>query len=138
MTLSDRWRRLDASRWVSWVLVLCVVFSAWQTLRVAFFGWLGGAAWLALVPGVFAVGAGLLLAAWRRDRPWAWFVLVVLVALQLLAFGGPLLFGEVRLSGVLGSTVSVVLLVLLLHPDSRAVVSTAPEPARAPTWRGPY
>ena len=135
MAVIEWWRRLDASRWVSWALVLSVLFMTWQTLRLAFYGWLAGVAWLALVPGSVAVGACVLLAAWRRERPWAWFVLVVLVALQLLAYGTPLLFGEVSASGVLGSAVPVVLLVLLLHPDSRAAIATRPEPARAPSWR---
>jgi hypothetical protein len=135
MSVIDRWRRLDAGRGVFWTLVLYVLFMAWQAVRLAFFGWLAGLPWVALIPAGLAVGGGILVAAWQRERPWSWFVLVVLVTLHLLAYGGPLLFGDISPATAIGTAVSVALVVLLLHPDGRARIEPRPAPTDPPSWR---
>jgi hypothetical protein len=137
MSVVHRWRRLQAARWVSVVLIGYVLWMSWQTLRVAFFGWLSSLAGLAvaLVPGAFAVAGAVLAAAWRREREWAWFVLVVLAGLQVLSYGGVLLVGGPSAAAVVGTAMSVALILLALHPDSRSRIEQNPSPARPPSWR---
>ena len=139
MSLVDRWRRLDASRWVSVVLVGLVLWMAWQTLRVAFLGWLSSLAalLLALVPAALAAAGAVLAAAWRREREWAWFALVVLCGLHLLLSGGLLLRDGPSVASVLGAAIPIVLLVLAVHPDSRSRLQRRARPTRPPSWRVP-
>lgn len=85
-----------------------------------------GAPWLVLLPPAVAACAFALAHAWDDGRRWAWVVLAVLSCLGAanglfsLAVGGPSFWT------VLSLVLNAVLLVLLVHPDSKEVLDPPP------------
>jgi hypothetical protein len=120
----SRWQRFDAEHWVHVAgIVLTTVLVLW-TLWVALVGLIAGLLLSALVPGAIAALAGWLTSAWRRELPWSWWVWTVLATLTVLvglADPGPATLAWLVAGGGL--------LILLVHPDSRARVQ-APAPSR--------
>ncbi len=86
---------------------------------------------------IFPAAAGWLSSAWRRERPWAWWVLTPLSGLLLLVgvddllTVGPSWFRSPRL------VFYGVLLLLLAHPDSRARIQPVRADAGLPGRQGP-
>jgi hypothetical protein len=126
------WRRLDAEHWVHvWGMVATTLLGL-GTLWALFGGWLAGVPLVAVLPAALSALSGWLTSAWRRERPWSWWVWTVGSAVVFLASLNGLAQGRL-LGGVL-VVASGVLLVLLAHPDSRARIdrSSAELPSRGP------
>lgn len=126
MTLSERWRRLDAHAWVHRICILYTVVAGLMTLPALFAGFGLGAPWLALFPLGLAFFCGWLAHAWDEERRWSWVVLAVLSGVGVgngllsLAVGGPSFWS------VLWLVLDAAVLLLLVHPDGRAVLDPPP------------
>jgi hypothetical protein len=79
----------------------------------------------AVVPAAIASLVGWLTSAWRRERSWAWWGWTVLATVVFLCALPAV--ADMRAFGPPALVVSGVLLLLLVHPDSRArIASPAP------------
>ena len=132
MSLSIRWNRLDAPRWVGRLLVLQTVVSAGTTLTA----FVGGLLWSAVVLLVVTFALGSLTSAWYAERPWAWHLLC---AFQVLGLLGRLVgaSGRSPLPTAVGLLLSLAGVALLLHPATRTRLDRPPgsRPAGAPRRR---
>lgn len=130
MDVRTGWRRLDAERWVHvWGMAattLLVLASVWTL----FTGWFAGVAFMAVVPGALAALVGGVTSAWRRGRPWAWWVwtigaaVVGATAANALAAGRAVALAPLAAAGLL--------LALLFHPDCRVRIGSPPVDAGPP------
>ena len=138
MDLRTRWRRVDAEHWVhAWgkvvtaVLGLVTAVATLTGLGAGLFGAVFGAVFWGSITGL----AGWLTAAWGDERPWAWWVwtagtvAVLLTGLAALVDGSWLAV-PVGLGG--GG-----LLLLLIHPDSRARIDAPDEQRTEPVRMAP-
>jgi hypothetical protein len=117
VSLSTRWHRLDAARWVHRLLILQAVLCGWLTVVVLFYALAAGMAWLALVPAALTALLGWLAHAWEEGQQrWTWWTVmtlaVLVTAVDLMRLGSGLsVLGAGRL------LVDVAVLALLVHPD---------------------
>jgi hypothetical protein len=126
------WQRLDAPRWVhnlaaSATTLLCVLTGLALLAGVRY-----GVPQMAVLPGALAALSGWMTSAWRRGRPWSWWVWAVGAGIGVASALGALLSSGPSWSSVLGLGLNGALLLLLGHPDSRARIQ-----ARAPGPRSP-
>jgi hypothetical protein len=131
MDVRTRWRRLDAEHWVHVLgMVLTTVLTLW-TAAAVLAGLAVGLVVAAVVPAAIASLVGGLTSAWRRERPWAWWGWTVLATVVLLGALPAVL--DMRAVGLPALVVSGVLLLLLVHPDSRArIAARSPFPQLRP------
>jgi hypothetical protein len=128
MDVRRRWRRVDAEHWVHvWGMVVTAALAL-ATMWALVGGWLAGVPFVAVLPAALASLAGWLTSAWRRERPWAWWVwttgaaAAAVTALNTLIAGRPVAVAALIATGIL--------LLLLFHPDSRARIETSPSVVR--------
>lgn len=126
MTLTERWRRLDAHAWVHRICILYTVVTALITVAVLVAGFVLGAPWLVLIPLGLAFFFGRLAQAWGEERRWSWVVLVALSGPGAASGLLSLAVGSRSLLTILYLMIDAVLLVLLVHPDSREVLDPPP------------
>jgi len=124
MDARTRWRRFDAEHWIYvYGMVATTVLALWAAWS-ALVGLAAGFFLAALIPGALASLAGWMTSAWRQERPWSWWAWTVLAtlsfvyALPALADPGVLSLVPLVLSGGL--------LLMLVHPDSRARIDQVP------------
>jgi hypothetical protein len=120
MNPRSRWNRVDAEHWVHRLLATQTFVLVLVTVWTFAMGLGHGLVLLTVFPATMVALSGWLTAAWRKERPWAWYVAAILFGMR---FAG-------SLSAVLGGTVSWVsvallvfdglLLVNLFHPNGRA------------------
>ena len=133
MSLSARWRRLDAARWVYRLLVLQVVLLVLVAAATAIAGLVAGSPLMWVVPAALAAVSGWIAGAWQDERRWSWWVVTVLAVLSAGS-------GLLRLaSGVTWwrpawLAFDVVLVALLAHPGSTARLDPPRRPGRSPRW----
>jgi hypothetical protein len=118
MDARTRWRRLDAEHWIHvFGIVGTTVLVLWTVWAVPA-GIAAGPVVVAVFPAAIAALAGWLTSAWRRERPWSWWVWTALATVGLLS--GLSALAQLRLVAIPWCVVSGGLLLLLVHPDSRA------------------
>jgi hypothetical protein len=86
---------------------------------------------LAVLPATLVGLSGWLTAAWRRERPWAWWVATILFGIRFAADGLALLAGDVSWLSSAQLIFDGLLLAYLSHPDCRARI----DPPVAPGGR---
>ena len=122
MSLRTRWNRVDAEHWVHRLLAtqtfVLVLFTLWAVLG----GWVHGLLLLATIPAALMGLSAWLTAAWRKERPWAWYVATILAGMRFEGNLMGLLVGSVSVLTAALLVFDGLLLVLLLHPDSFARV----------------
>ena len=131
MQANSWWQRFDAERWVYRVGLLQTTLLILATLATAVIGMGQGLVVLALLPGAVAALSGWLTVAWRRGRTWTWWVWFVLTATGTLPALGDLVV-EPSIANAVWLAVNLGLLLLLLHPRSRARIQ-GPVPALSTT-----
>src|SRR5688572_23662356 len=117
MSLRSRWNRVDAEHWAHWLLATQTFVLVLVTLWVFATGWTYGAAAAAVIPATLVGLSGWLTAAWRKERPWAWWVATILFGMRFVGSWQALLDGD---GSWLGSALLVfdgLLLTYLFHPD---------------------
>jgi len=120
MDVRTAWRRLDAEHWVHVWGVVATTLLVIGSLVAVIAGFAVSTPVMAVFPVALAALSGWLTSAWRRERPWAWWVWTIgsavgfATALDGLASGRGVAAASLAASGIL--------LVLLFHPDSRARV----------------
>lgn len=119
MSLSTRWRRVDATRWVFRLCVLYAIMAGLVTVSTLFLGFALHAPWIVLLPAALTFLAGWVAHAWDHEQRWAWWALAVLSvadgAWELVGLSGT----GLTFMRALRLLVDVATLALLFHPDSR-------------------
>ena len=134
MPANSWWQRLDAERWVYRIGMVSTALLALATLAVLVLGLGQGAAWVALLPAALAAFSGWITAAWRRGRPWSWWVWIVLAGTGTPAAVADAVV-EPSIGNAVGLAINLTVLALLCHPRSRArihgPVAALPTPAES-------
>ena len=125
-------------RLLAWQTFVLVLITLWSVAM----GLVHGFLLLALLPATSTALSGWLTAAWRKKRPWAWWVPTILFGMRFAGNGLALLTGDVSWLSAALLVFDGFLLTFLWHPDCRAridpPVPTAVGGTRAATiWRGP-
>jgi hypothetical protein len=133
VSLSERWHRLEAARWVHRLLMLEVVVLVLVTAVDAIGGLLVGAPLMWLFPGALTALAAWVTSAWGEERRWSWWVVM---ALTVLGAASSLLTLASGFSWWRAAVVvlDAVFVVLLVHPDSSARLDPRPSRAAEPRW----
>ena len=138
MSPSTRRHRLAAARGVYALLVVQVLLTGFATVLALIAGLALGAPWIALVPAVLTALVGWVARAWRQERRCSWWAAI---GLTVLGVGVDLIGLGIGLSlwRLAHLAFDVVLLALLVHPDSVArLAARAPTPSlETPSWRTP-
>ncbi|MFQ1002041.1 hypothetical protein [Modestobacter sp. SSW1-42] len=125
--------RVQAARWVlvlGRVTTALLVVGAVGAALAAWGSWSAAPLLLTALSAGLAAGWHALLTAFERHGRGAWTALLAWSAADALArLGGALPGGGVGAPDLLGGLLDVVLLGLLLHPDSRDWVARPPGPA---------
>jgi len=121
-----RWQRLDAEHWVYVYGIVATVGLTLWTVWTALVGLAYGFVVAALIPGALAFLAGWMTSAWRQERPWSWWAWTVLATLTFLSALAALV--DPRPVDVVWLVGSAVLLLLLVHPVSRARIERSDRP----------
>ena len=130
MDARTRWLRLDAEHWVHVSGMAATTLLVLWTLGVALAGLAAGLLVAALIPAVLAGLSGWLTSAWRRERPWAWWVWTVGAAVTFLTGVNGLAQGWPP-GGLLAGG-SGALLLLLAHPDCRGRIRSEASSSSVP------
>lgn len=132
MGTRSRWQRVRAEHWVHRLLATQTFVLVLVTLWLLLTGWALGLAFLAVIPAVYVGLSGWMTAAWRRGRPWAWWVATVLSGMRVVGSLVALLEGDASWLDAALLVFDGVLLAFLFHPDGRARVVRPPaEPVDA-------
>jgi hypothetical protein len=129
MGTTFRWQRVDAVHWVHWLLCTQTFVRVLITLWTAALGLAHGVVLFAVIPATLVGLSGWLTAAWRRERPWAWWVATILFGMRFGANGLALLAGDVSWLSAAQLVFDGLLLAFLFHPVSRARTDPPATPA---------
>jgi hypothetical protein len=120
MTMGSRWRRVDAEHWVHRLLQTQTFLLTLWTMWTFVVGLASGFVVATLIPASIVALSGWLTSAWRRERAWAWWVATVLVCVSCVRTGLALIGGATSWQTPVLLVFDGLLLLFLLHPDSRA------------------
>ena len=136
MGLGQRWKRVDAVHRVHWLLCLQTFLLVLPTVWVLGNGMVHGFVVAAVIPGAFVALSGWLTAAWRKGRPWAWWVATILSGLRLAETVLGALEGDLSWLGSVLLVFDGLLLAHLFHPACRARILSSAVPAGGTTRPG--
>ena len=134
---------MDAEHWVHRLLATQTFVLVLLTLWTVADGLAHGLVVLTVIPATFVGLSGWLTAAWRKRRPWAWWVATILFGMRFAGSGLGLLAGDVSWLNSALLVFDGLLLAYLFHPAGRARIDQpmAPpagaETGTMTTWRGP-
>ena len=129
MGTTFRWQRVDAVHWVHWLLCTQTFVLVLLTLWTAALGLAHGFVLFAVIPATLVGLSGWLTAAWRRERPGAWWVATILFGMRFGANGLALLAGDVSWLERGALVFDGLLLAFLFHPVCRARIDPPAAPA---------
>jgi hypothetical protein len=124
------WANLDAPRWVYRLGLLQTAILCLYTVCLAVFGLPLGPVALAIaaLPAALAAFWAWSTSAWRRGRPWAWWMWAVVSGLGVVSALLGLLTGGSSWSDWCSLVIGGGTLVLLSHPANRDRVNGPVEP----------